>query len=429
MIYSGIVITAVNAAFFEESNQDNLVCKVQDKLCIFCSGELVDNVKAIREKYDPELKNTLIIPYHEHNTEAQHLYCDRIAGFFNDDVATRSKQLLSLTRYAFVRDYFLNNHFKNSHAMWVDWDAKFLSNMDPHKNLFNNLALCMEKEVLFFDTSDSQHKELFILPQEMAWNFNYLNRLIQQDHIYNGHDPRTLKIFEAFRNRHPEQIEVVQGSAEHLCTILQYDGFPTYPTPVSTDKTLVVVVNHYQHDTSWTQRLLHPCVIYNKNPNDFDKYERNLPNVGFDSIVYFTYIIENYDNLPDYVCFLQDDPFFHCMDVIQTVNSFNFDRPFVPMGTSYYLGGHDWAMTETYAEKVGLPFERPLKMITSCQSIISKEKILTRSKEFYQLLISTIDKTVKCPDNYGIENLWPTIFSFNEELVPCLNCKGHGDKQ
>jgi hypothetical protein len=117
------------------------------------------------------------------------------------------------------------------------------------------------------------------------------------------------------------------------------------------------------------------------------------------------------------------------MDAIQIVNNFKFDKDFVPMSTSYYLGQHDWKMTEDYAERIGLQFERPLKMITSCQCIVSKERVLKREKSFYELLVSTIDMHVKSSENYAIENLWPTILSFNEDLVPCLNCKGHGDRQ
>ena len=60
MIYSGIVITAVNSALLDENNQENLVCKIQDKLCIFCSGELVENVKSVRENMILNLKTLLL---------------------------------------------------------------------------------------------------------------------------------------------------------------------------------------------------------------------------------------------------------------------------------------------------------------------------------------------------------------------------------
>ena len=77
-------------------------------------------------------------------------------------------------------------------------------------------------------------------------------------------------------------------------------------------KNLVVVICHYQEDLSWTKDLEHPYVVYNKNYKEAHKYAMNLPNVGFDSIAYFKYIIDMYEFLPNYVCFSQDDPFFHC---------------------------------------------------------------------------------------------------------------------
>jgi hypothetical protein len=335
-------------------------------------------------------------------------------------------ELLKLNRFAFLRDYFSKNFFKASHALWVDWDSKFLVDMEG--KAIKNLEPCNESQVFFTDENGSIHSELFIVPQEMAWNFYYLNKLEHRETIYSGNFKTQEEYFAILLGKYSNQISLCYdfpNVSDKLCL----EKEPVLPESKYPKDKLTVVVNHYQHDTSWINRLHFNVAAYNKNPNEHHLYELNLPNVGFDSIVYFTYIIDNYDNLPEYVAFLQDDPFFHCMDVIQIINNFEFDKDFVPMGTSYYLGGHDWKMSEDYADKVELPYQRPLKMITSCQSIIKRDLILKRSKEFYQLLVSTIDKTVKCSDNYAIENLWPTIFSFNEELVPCLNCKGHGDKQ
>ena len=58
-------------------------------------------------------------------------------------------------------------------------------------------------------------------------------------------------------------------------------------------------------------------------------YDINLPNVGFDTIVYLKYIIDNYDNLPDFVCFSQDNPFFHCENFLDKVNEFDFAKKFI----------------------------------------------------------------------------------------------------
>jgi hypothetical protein len=91
---------------------------------------------------------------------------------------------------------------------------------------------------------------------------------------------------------------------------------------------LTVVICHFKEDLTWISNIKHKVIVYNKNPNEVDLYEINLPNVGFDTIVYLKYIIDNYDNLPDYVCFSQDNPFYHCPRFIQKVNEFDFTKKF-----------------------------------------------------------------------------------------------------
>ena len=424
-MYKLVAITAIDAVGFENLKDPlaNSPLVLDNDVVVFCSPQIEEKLSEIRKKYDPDLSKTKFIPFYVHNLDAYHLYYEKLSGKTENHVFV---EIVQLNRMAFIRDYFSKNEFKASHAIWIDWNAAFLNDMEAKS--IKNLELCAEAQTLFADSTGEVLSELFIVPQEMAWNFYYLNKLEHRESIHHGNLKSHKEYFSILLGKYSNQINLccnVENLAEKLCL----DKQPNLPSSNFPSDKLVAVVNHYQHDTSWVDRLLYNTCVYNKNPNEHHLYNLNLPNVGFDSIVYFTYIIDNYEHLPEYVAFLQDDPFFHCMDVIQIINNFNFDRDFVPMGTSYYLGGHDWKMSEDYAEKVGLQYQRPLKMITSCQSIIKRDLILKRPKEFYQLLVSTIDKTVKCSDNYAIENLWPTIFSFNEELVPCLNCKGHGDKQ
>jgi|688.fasta_scaffold135598_3 hypothetical protein len=427
-MYSTFVATAVEKYHFNDG-QCPLIMQAQDELVIFCPHDCAEIARQERQKYDPNSSKTFYIYFERTTTDAWHLYSNNLASINNTEQYQTCNKLLVYNRMAFVRDYFSKNHFKKSHVLWVDADSPVLEFVDFTKPLFNNLNVCRESQVLFRNELNEFIPSMFILPQEMGWNFYYLTKLIYKDSLYHNKQEEFSEYFKTFSERHPEQTTMVDGDLKTIAALLQENGEEVLPPKFETDKKLVVVVNHYQHDTSWVNRLYHPVVVYNKNPADTDKYELNLPNVGFDTIVYFRFIIDNYDNLPDYMCFLQDDPFFHCMDTIQIVNNFKFDRDFVPMSTSYHLGGHDWKMSEDYADRVGLAYQRPLKMITSCQVIISKEKVLQRSKEFYELLVSTIDKHVKSSENYAIENLWPTILGFNEELQPCWNCKGYGDKQ
>ena len=422
-MYSGVVITAI------EQNNDCKILQALDNLVIFCPYEIAESVKNQRKIYDEDQTRTFIISYERRSTDAWHLYSNQLENLNKVDDDLIYADLLEFNRMAWVRDYFAKNHFEASHALWIDSDSPVIAGFDFSQKLFQNLFFCGEFQTIFNNAEAKIDHTLFIVPQEMAWNFYYLNKLIYRESLGNNLQMSYPEYFAEFLKRHSEQTSLVAYEVEGIVTRLQQQAEPILPVKKQHEKNLIVVVNHYQHDTSWVNRLHHPAIVYNKNPHDTEKYALNLPNVGFDTIVYFRFIIDNYDNLPDYMCFLQDDPFFHCMDVIQIVNNFGFDRDFVPMSTSYYLGGHDWKMSEDYAELVGLQYQRPLKMITSCQVIISREKVLQRPKSFYELLVSTIDQHVKSPANYAIENLWPTILGFNEELVPCMNCKGYGDKQ
>jgi len=66
---------------------------------------------------------------------------------------------------------------------------------------------------------------------------------------------------------------------------------------------LIVVVSKYKENTDWLQKLKYPYLVYTKNENDYSKY--NIPkNKGNEASVYFKFIIDNYNNLPDYVAFI-----------------------------------------------------------------------------------------------------------------------------
>lgn len=181
---------------------------------------------------------------------------------------------------------------------------------------------------------------------------------------------------------------------------------------------LKVVICHFKENLDWVSKLEHPYIIYNKNPINSHKFENNLPNVGFDTIVYLTYIIDNYHNLPDYVCFSQDDPFYHCPSFIDKVNNFKFDKEFHPLGISY-LRDNETILKQTidYANKHDIKYKLPIKFINSAQCIVSKNLILKNDISFYERIRETLPKhEVKNNTNYLVEYLWPTILNFNEQL-------------
>ena len=188
-------------------------------------------------------------------------------------------------------------------------------------------------------------------------------------------------------------------------------------------KNLVVVICHFKENIEWVSELRHPYVIYNKNPENYGKHDFDLENYGFDTIVYLKYIIDNYDDLPDYVCFSQDNPFYHCPNFLDKVNNFKGDKSFHPLGITYYRDVENiLEATKRYADTVGINYHEPIKFINSAQCIVSKELIRKRPKEIYEKIKNTLNtKQIITEVNYFIEYLWPTILSFNEELQISFN--------
>lgn len=187
---------------------------------------------------------------------------------------------------------------------------------------------------------------------------------------------------------------------------------------------LEVVVCHYQENLDWLKELKHPYVVYNKNPNEYHLFKHNLPNFGFDTYTYLTYLINNYYNLPKYVCFAQDYPFDHCGNFIDLVNNFNMSDSFCCLGVSYerhptgnYSSLCSLQAALELAQRLNIECKSPLKFISSAQCIVSKDLILKRSIEDYQRYSQVFPHEFPITHvNYSMEYLWPTILGFSEHL-------------
>jgi len=186
---------------------------------------------------------------------------------------------------------------------------------------------------------------------------------------------------------------------------------------------LVVVICHYQEDISWVNNLKHDYVIYNKNIANNHLFTHNIENYGFDTIAYINYILENYNNLPDYICFSQDNPFFHCSSFLDKVNNFNFDVNYLALGSTYIRDNQSIVdKTKKYGESLGLNVNLPIKFINSAQCIVSKNLVLKNGLKIYENILNSYPRnTVISETNYLLEYLWPTIFGFNDELNISIN--------
>lgn len=93
----------------------------------------------------------------------------------------------------------------------------------------------------------------------------------------------------------------------------------------------VVVIARAFQEINWIEQLDCNVVVYNKGlPINIDLGSKCLEEVMLENKwrgegSYMEYIIRNYGNYPDVLAFVQDDPFPHCKDIVEQINSYSAD--------------------------------------------------------------------------------------------------------
>jgi hypothetical protein len=156
---------------------------------------------------------------------------------------------------------------------------------------------------------------------------------------------------------------------------------------------LTLVVARYGEDTSWTAKIKHRTIIFNKNENDYESFEENLPNVGREGHTHFNYIVENYDSLTSHIAFTQGNPFDHCADAVGVINNFDFNKDFLPIGPSHEQSTmHEGINNQIikFSRDIGFNITFPVYCVRGAQYIISRKLIWKKPKEFYQKILDTL---------------------------------------
>ena len=71
-------------------------------------------------------------------------------------------------------------------------------------------------------------------------------------------------------------------------------------------------ISNHNNDLSWIKDYKNPYVIYDRSDNDLDLKDLNViksPNLGYNIYDICTFIIDNYENLPDYTTFCKGNIF------------------------------------------------------------------------------------------------------------------------
>jgi len=191
-----------------------------------------------------------------------------------------------------------------------------------------------------------------------------------------------------------------------------------------------IVIAKYKEDISWLQKMNKSHIyLYDKgfediSGNEFAHYEQR-ENIGREGETYLYHIVKHYDNLPDYLIFLQGNPFDHFytqekmkpeylqQQIENAVNEKIIET--APMFSKYGIElNYTWPGLKVpeYYEYI---FQGSIEFSTfspGCQYFLPKSKILCRPKAFWE-------KAHKMLENGKFyEGVEVTINSSHEKNVP-----------
>lgn len=178
------------------------------------------------------------------------------------------------------------------------------------------------------------------------------------------------------------------------------------------------VIARFNEDIRWVDKInfkeLDNVLIYNKGTLLDSKYMiKNLENIGREAHTYISYIIDNYDYLPDFSIFLQGNPFDHLVYKIEELNNIEFKK-FTPLNKIIeselsgqpHHGGLDIDLN--FFNKYFFNKPNSCLFTPGAQFVVSKESILLRSIHFYKSLLLEFYRD-DLPDLIFNKNKYPWI--------------------
>jgi hypothetical protein len=188
-----------------------------------------------------------------------------------------------------------------------------------------------------------------------------------------------------------------------------------------------IIVARFNENIEWTKSFSN-VLIFNKGQKLDGEYNvTDINNVGREGHTYYKYIYDNYDNLDDFTIFLQGDPFPHSRNLINNLNKYinnpklNIDFEFLSEWIiDCHLDGcrHHYGLPllEVFDNLFANEDNKPTKTKrfnfgAGAQFIVSKHKILSRSKEFYKKIIEMLEKHINPIEGFVIERFHKLIFT------------------
>ena len=168
------------------------------------------------------------------------------------------------------------------------------------------------------------------------------------------------------------------------------------------------IISRYNHDLSWLKEYTNDYVIYDRSPTPLED-SIVVPNIGSDIYDKFSFIIDNYDVLPDVAVYtkanlskyitreefdrVKDNTTFTPL-LTQSHRTYSDDRGIVCyyQDGMYYERNDKWFLTAHPARSLelyhllGIADMEYIPFAPGSNYILPRENILKHSKEFYEKL-------------------------------------------
>jgi hypothetical protein len=193
----------------------------------------------------------------------------------------------------------------------------------------------------------------------------------------------------------------------------------------TTHSYLSIIVARFNENVEWTKQFPN-VIIYNKGEQLDDIYNQIfLKNVGREGHTYYKYILDNYENLPEYTIFLQGNPFDHSPNIISNltkyVNNKELSVDFKFLSEQIYNSSLDSEFSKYWqCKNIHKNWERIFGINSNnqecifgagAQFIVSKKQILKNTKEFYENIVKMLEYDIDPLEGYDIERFHKYIFT------------------
>jgi hypothetical protein len=208
-----------------------------------------------------------------------------------------------------------------------------------------------------------------------------------------------------------------------------------------------IVVAHYKENLGWLSQLVHENIrqinLYTKDSLlSFDPRSINnkishkyLSNIGRESDTYLKYCLEFRDNLPNFVFFLQGNPFIHGINtnhILGWINNLNEQDKFTPTFRDCPLNyatqngrvPHWGSATIPNSLNIDEWFKKFINKdhdVNRCKVCfganfgVSKDRILSRPTEDYKLLLDDLNN-INPESGHYMERSWFYFFNLDKIL-------------